>query len=440
MTSTRSPFWSRWSMHILMCASLVALVFSLAACGGASSTTPAASSSSAPLTVWVDADRLVPLKLYEKAFPHVKLNVSIVDRTQFPQKVLLDNRAGSGWPDVMFAEPALLAQVEDASHHYPADLTPYVSQSVVNNFAPGSLTDCQVNGKLYCLRNDLAQAVLWYNQKLMKQFGYTVPTTWAQYQALGLRLAKDHPGYVIGAFGDGNTLVNNFYGSECPVHQLVNANTIKINLSDPSCTKVASLLQPLINAGSYAKEGPFDPAFIKLGEQDKILMLYDAAWFGNDVFKTTYKTPAREIAAAAPPLWDGQTTPITGFHGGAAWAMSSHTTNPKAAAALVTWLATSNDYQGDVAPGYPAYAPAAELWAKRVASDPFFASDPYPVLKQAAGQITTKAGNVRFDDFTPYSETVIAAVNHGQTITSALSAYQTQLTGLAHTSGYTVTQ
>ena len=40
---------------------------------------------------------------------------------------------------------------------------------------------CTVNGSVYCLRNDLAQNVLWYNKTLMDKWGYQVPATWEQY-------------------------------------------------------------------------------------------------------------------------------------------------------------------------------------------------------------------------------------------------------------------
>jgi len=36
----------------------------------------------------------------------------------------------------------------------------------------------------------------------MKQFGYTVPTTWQQWQTIGESVAANHPGYIIGALGD----------------------------------------------------------------------------------------------------------------------------------------------------------------------------------------------------------------------------------------------
>ena len=128
--------------------------------------------------------------------------------------MLLENNINSGWPDVVFAEPDLVAQVSDAAHHFPLDLTPYVSSTIQSNFA--GLDSCSIGGKLVCLRNDLAQYVLYYNAPLMQQFGYTVPTTWEQYEALGLKVAKDHPGYIIGEFADAFALDEYYLGWAVP--------------------------------------------------------------------------------------------------------------------------------------------------------------------------------------------------------------------------------
>ena len=47
----------------------------------------------------------------------------------------------------------------------------------------------------------------------MAKFGYQVPTTWQQYQALGEQVAKQHPGYVLGAVGDVNLYYDSFCGA-----------------------------------------------------------------------------------------------------------------------------------------------------------------------------------------------------------------------------------
>jgi multiple sugar transport system substrate-binding protein len=100
-------------------------------------------------------------------------------------------------------------------------------------------------------------------------------------------------------------------------------------------------------------------------------------------------------------------------------------------------MATSNDYQA-TAVTFPAYLPAADAWSKTIASDPLYATDPYPVLKQAAGLIWPGWSSVRYDPEGTFQQVVIVAVQHGQTVASALPAYQNQLAQLAQTNGYTV--
>ncbi len=65
---------------------MVSCGFLLVACGGGSTTTSVSSNqdANAPVTVWVDADRMTVVKLYEKAHPQAKINAVVVDRNQFP--------------------------------------------------------------------------------------------------------------------------------------------------------------------------------------------------------------------------------------------------------------------------------------------------------------------------------------------------------------------
>ena len=73
-----------------------------------------------------------------------------------------------------------------------------VPQSWLDGYTPGALDPVTVDGHIYGARDNLAPVVLWYNKTLFDQFGYTVPTTWEEYQALGDKLAAEHPGYILG--------------------------------------------------------------------------------------------------------------------------------------------------------------------------------------------------------------------------------------------------
>jgi ABC-type glycerol-3-phosphate transport system substrate-binding protein len=154
----------------------------------------------APITVWIDADRQPAFDAYVKAHPdQAKLLKAVtVDREQFPAKVLLFNNTNQGWPDVVFAEPRLVGRVADDAHHFPLDLKPWVAEDVLNGYT--GMDGCTFGDKVFCLRYDLAMFVTYYNKPLMDEFGYTVPTTWEEYQDLSDKVAAEHPGYYLGTW------------------------------------------------------------------------------------------------------------------------------------------------------------------------------------------------------------------------------------------------
>jgi ABC-type glycerol-3-phosphate transport system substrate-binding protein len=396
------------------------------------------------IVVWIDTGRKPTLDLYLKTHPEVAdlIQVETVDRKLFPAKVLLFNNTGEGWPDVVFAEPNIVGMVADAAHDFPMDLTPWVSADIISKFAAGSLAPCTFNGKLYCLRNDLAQNVLWYNKPLMDKFGYKVPTTWEDYLALSESVAKEHPGYIMGAFGDEQALNSYFWPSICPVSQLQSTSEVYINLDDPKCARAANLVDKMIANGTILPISPMDPAFVKVANDDKLLMMVAASWFGGFVFggkedSLYYQTATGQLAVALPLKWKDEEKIWTGAQGGAAWTMSRHTKNPKLAADLITWVTTAIDYQG-TAPTFPAYLPAADVWAKTQASNPLYAFDPYPIFKEAAGYVEPLWGEPRYDIQPTVAETVHEAVKSGQTVLSALPALQEKLIPLAEAQGYKV--
>src|SRR4051794_3760553 len=163
---------------------LLPVVAALALPLAASSSSSAASGS---ITVWVDAVRLPVAKAYMKAHPNVKVDLVTYDgdgngATTLQTKIQLWNRTGNGWPDVIFTEqandPVWMAQ---KPFDYAQNLKSVFPKNLLANWPAPSLAQCTVNGQLACLQDNLAQEVLYVNEKLMKKFGYAVPTTWQQW-------------------------------------------------------------------------------------------------------------------------------------------------------------------------------------------------------------------------------------------------------------------
>lgn len=338
---------------------------------------------------------------------------------------------------MLFSDPGQITVLAQKNVDYPGDLSTLVSKDIVSKFSPGSLVGCKVGNKLYCLRNDIAQIVLWYNAAKMKEFGYSTPDTWEEYEALGVRVAKEHPGYIVGSFGDAQAYNMFFPGGSCPVQQLIGESTVKINLQSPNCTRVANLIDNLLTAGSLSKFGPFDAEYIKLANDNKILMMPAASWYGEFVFKAAYKTPANQLSVALPLRWSNERSRKTGAQGGAAFAISSHSKNPKAAADIVLWMSTSLENQTD-APTQPAYEPAAEAWGKKLGNDKFYKTNPYPVLKESAKALSPLNSYVRYDTVGTFANIVVTGVKAGKTVTSLLEEYGKQVEELAKVAGYRI--
>ena len=435
-------------------AAVIAMAVAVAACGnggsaGGSSGGTAdgfkqAAQSSGALTVWVDSTRVPAVQAYKKAHPGVKLDMVIYDgdangSNTLQTKVDLYDRTGSGWPDVVFS-----AENNEVSWAQPAGFTAPLSKglipsSVLNQFSAGALAPCMLNGTVFCLRNDLAPVVLWYNAPLMQQWGYQVPTTWPQYEQIGQEVAKQHPGYLVGAVGDAFAPEIYMWASQCQANDVTGIRSVTVNVTSANCTRMASLLDTLLQDKSMSPLSAFSSAFNKK-EKGKVLMMPSPVWFDGSVFDTPtgLNTPKGQMAAAAVPQWPGTATPTTGDVGGGTWLLSAHSAHLSEAVNFIEWVTTSNAYQADLAPGLPAYAPAAKLWLANQQESGYFASDIVPAVEQAAGQIWQDWGYGKYSQEAIWAATVTPGITAGKTIVSMLPAWQTAINNYATAAGYQV--
>ena len=185
-SASRWPWSRRLRRTMLTALVAVGLAVAVGACTSSSATSSAPTASASgkvggSLTVWVNAVRLPVAQAYAKAHPNVHVHIVTFDgdgngATSLQAKIQLWNRTGSGWPDVIFSEqvndPVWMAQ---KPFDFAAPVTGLIPQSTLSQWPSPSTTQCTINGTQYCLQDNLAQVVLWYNKKLMTQFGYTGP-------------------------------------------------------------------------------------------------------------------------------------------------------------------------------------------------------------------------------------------------------------------------
>jgi multiple sugar transport system substrate-binding protein len=409
----------------------------------ASSGRASTSIAGAHITILADTTREPAIKAFEKAYPNVKVTIETYANTGnngLEQKFALYNQAGSGWPDIFFSSGNDLAWASNSKINYTANISSGVSSQVKAGFG-NNLSVCESGGKLYCLPNDLGQVVLWYNAKLFKQWGYTPPTTWQQYEALSLKIAKDHPGYFTGLAGDVNAPDRYLWPSGCPISTVVAKNTVEINVKAPSCTRVENMLSTLVAAKVVSPIGLFDTdAPTQVGA--KLVMTPGASWYGQFIFQADFKVPAGQITASLPLHWAGEKAG-TGDEGGGLWMVSRHTTgkNLQAAIKAVTFLTTNHKVLTSNVT-FPAYAPAQNAWIDGLGKTGYFADFPQlkHALKTAASEIRTDTNYTEYIPGNIWSQTVTAALSSGQSLASGWNAFGTQLIQQAQSFGYKVKQ
>ena len=299
--------------------------------------------------------------------------------TTMQTKIQLWNRTGEGWPDVVFSQqvndPVWMAQ--EAVRVRRTARGPHPRGRAAASGRSTSTAQCTVDGKQYCVQDNLAQVVLWVNQKKMDEFGYTVPTTWQEWAALGEKVAAEHPGYIVGNIGDSYSHWIYLWGNQCPLQQL-EGDAVKIDAADEHCTRTAELLDPLIENGTVPPLSVFTPDFAQTygGADDKVLLMPGPAWYAQAVFDDGLHIPAGEMTGGAALQWEDEPV-TTGQVGGGPWIISRHSKDLDAAADFVTCVTTEFNPTGkDARPGYPAYAPAAEEWLADRSTNPYFAADP----------------------------------------------------------------
>ncbi len=401
------------------------------------------------ITIWVDAPRLPGAKLYAQIMKKtVDVKVELHAQADLVQKVSLFNRVKKGWPDVVFGPPNDVSVLKDADNALALDK--YAPASFWKDMEAGNQWCKGSDGKYYCVKNDLAQTVLWVNTKLMKDFGYTVPKTMDEFAKIGADIAKNHPGYSLGALGAQGVYSSYLWPSQCPVNQATSATAVKIAPKSPKCTRATALLQPMIDSGVMSTSAPWDADFIKdYGQANKVVMTIGPSWFGEFVIRpaSSWAVPAGQITAAPMPMWAGEKVNYSGEWGGGIYTVSPHSKYPKEALAFAIFMVSDKRNVVDVAnpdgskgaPTFPASQKGNALWKAKISSDKYYAADPYPAMLEQSKKIFSGEKPVSYDTNGAMEGTFSNELKKQKNAQAALDAFATYASNLAKQLGYKVT-
>ena len=440
-----------WRGRSLMARGAIVAVAALAAVGASALGVSAASakSSGPPLVVWYDAARAAFVKEYKQTHPGANIKWVLYSGDNngdgtLQSKFALFNRVG--WkagvaPDVVFDEENYEAGwLGLPPFNDLLDLKTLIPKKVWNQ--DEGLGDCLIGGKLLCLRNDNAANVLWVNTALWSQFfpGQSPPTTWAQYAADGQALVKSHPGYYIGEFGQPWDAETYLWGNECPINEATGKQVLLDNPKSPNCTTIAGLIDSAL--GAFTKDGPFTAAWVKDNTAMHMVMDIGAIWQGGAIYPTGSSSngPGTNVMEAYPPPAATNGAHVTGSIGGGLWMVTSHTTQPKAAAALVQFMDTSPKIQENpaITQGLPAYAPDQDAWLKSLNGVFANPTATEAAIKQAAGEIWTGWSPVPWSVESIFGNSVTPGLVSGGTFTAGLATLAANIKSAAQSAGWQV--
>jgi ABC-type glycerol-3-phosphate transport system substrate-binding protein len=390
--------------------------------------------------VWTDAVRLPGFEAYRDSVADtVDVTVELVAQADILPKIQLAKQAGSGAPDVVFAQPNEIALYQSPQLDYALEWTPELAGAgFLEGFGKANHW-CEIDGKTWCVKNDLAQTVLWYDSETFKELGLTIPTTMDEFATTALKLHD--AGYSSGAIGEAIFYAAYLWPSGCPVADVVSSTELHINSQDPKCTRVAELVQPLVDAGALDRRSPFDAGFIKDIAGGKVAMTLGPSWYGDFVIRDpkTWAHPAGRISTAPMPKWAGDDVAYSGEWGGGIFVANKGSQDPQAAIDTLKWMVSDPEHV-KTGPTFPAYGPANEIWTARVATDDYYVGDVGDAMTVQSQLIRPSVGPVRYPLDAEIGATLAQSIRDGQPIQAAIDALAQQSANLAQTAGYSVTQ
>jgi multiple sugar transport system substrate-binding protein len=221
-----------------------------------------------------------------------------------------------------------------------ANLNPYVTAEVKKSYLPQAMALSSLGGTTWGLPYDVGAQVMYYRADLFKQYGLTVPKTWAQFKADAVKLKSEAPGvymanYTIDDPLDLAALAWQAGGSWFSTR----GNSWHVNFTDPATMKVANfwgglnkqgLLDPVV---SYSTADTADTA------NNKILTLISASWNAAYI-PTSWPAQKGKWRAALMPTFSGK--PASGMYGGSTVAVGKGSAHPKEAFAFAEWMTNSS--------------------------------------------------------------------------------------------------
>lgn len=367
-------------------AASLALVLTLAACGGSPGEQDAAASGPASITFSshiAGMDKVV--RAFNAAHPDIKVTFEQTPSPNEGGNAKLSNglKAGNA-PDLATVEYQDLPSFVSQGGVQPVnDLAGEALDGVPDNIASA----VRFGDQTWAVPYDAPPMVYYYRADVFKQLGLSAPKTWDEFRAVAQTVAAKRPGTYIASFFPNESKLFAALAWQNGAHWFTaEGDTWKVDLTGPETTKVADFWQGLIDDKLVKVEQGFSEEWANDLATGKVIGYTGASWGAAGVAKRT-KSSAGKWAVAQLPNWG---KPASALYGGSTFVITKNSKNAKAAAQLATWLVSSSEglkARGDIGSTYPATTDLVPIAKQGYPTTHFGGQDLYAEFDKAAGSV-----------------------------------------------------
>ncbi|MFC9331305.1 ABC transporter substrate-binding protein [Kitasatospora sp. NPDC057015] len=425
-----------------------ALVLSLAACGSSDGGSKAGDPATAldtptTLTFWTWAPNMdKAVAGFEKKYPKIKVNVvnagqSAAEYTKLQTAV----KAGSGGPDI--AQVEYFALPEFALGKRLVNLDEYGAADLRSRFTAAAWSQVTSNGGVYGIPQDTGPMAMFYNEKVLGEFGIAPPKTWAEFEAAATRIHQADPNRFITSIdpGDAGGLDSLLWQAGSRPFQQKSPTSVGVDLADDGAKKVSDFWSGLLAKKLVDPAPGWTNEWWQSMSSGKYAMWIVGAWAPGNLASTIPQTSGQWRAAPVPQWSTGD--PVSSENGGSANVVPVTSTHKDAAVAFAKWLNSEPDGTKALSDG--GLFPATTDMLK----DPAFLDKPIEVLGgQKANQVFAQSSAAVSPtwQFLPYQvyansvfkDTVGQGIAGNGSISSGMEAWQKRITDFGTQQGFSI--
>jgi multiple sugar transport system substrate-binding protein len=432
----------------------VALVLSLAACGGDSGDDSGDSSGGASaadlqkaldtpttLTFWTWVPNIQKtVDLFQQRYPKVKVNVvnagqSADEYTKLQTAV----KAGTGGPDVAQIEYFALPQF--ALTKQLVKLDGYGTASLQSQFTASAWSQVTFDKAVYGIPQDTGPMVMFYRQDILDRLGIKVPTTWQEFETAAEKIHADNPRNTITSLdpGDAGGVDSLLWQAGSRPFQVKTANSATVNLADVGAARWSALWTRLLAKKLVDPTPGWTNEWWQGMGSGRYAMWITGAWAPGSISSTIPATAGKWRVAQIPQWQSGDN--VTAENGGSSNAVISTSRNKTAAVAFAQWLNSDPAAVKSLSANGLFPATTARLGDPDFldASNSLFGDQkPNRVLADAAGHVAPGWQYLPFQVYTNsvFKDTVGQSISAGTNVAAGLSAWQERIVDYGKQQGF----